>query len=325
MKKFKGLLVFFVVLAFMFFFANSSFARYRFITIGTGSVTGVYYPTGGAICRLMNKIRSKTHVRCSVESTGGSVYNVNMINKGDLDFGIAQSDVVYQAITGTGKFKGHPIKKLRVVMTIHPELMTLVVRKDSGIKKFSDLKGKVVNIGNPGSGQEATSRMIFKYCKNVVSLKDIVVENLKASECPNALRDRKIDAYFYMVGHPTANIKEAADAVPIDIISLDIPCIRKLVADKPYYAWGVIPAGMYKGVNHPTKTFGVKATLVTSADMDPNVVYWMVKTILDNFDKFKRMHPAYRTLTKKDLLKGFDLRWLHPGARKAFEEEGLLK
>ncbi|WP_456371383.1 TAXI family TRAP transporter solute-binding subunit [Thermodesulfatator atlanticus] len=299
-------------------------AKTKFITIGTGGVTGVYYPTGGAICRLMNKIKKQTGIRCTVESTGGSVYNVNMIHKGELDFGVAQSDVVYQAITGTGRFAGKPIKDIRVVMTIHPELMTLVVRKDSGINSFVDLKGKRINIGNPGSGQEATSKVIFEYCKDVVSLKDFNPEYLKAAECPNALRDRKIDGYFYMVGHPTANIKEAADSLPIKLISLDIPCIEKLVADKPYYAWGEIPAGMYKGVDYSVKTFGVKATIVTSKDMDINTVYWMTKVILDNFDKFKKMHPAYRHLTKKDLLKGFDHRWIHPGAAKAFKEEGLL-
>ncbi len=320
----KGWVYFLTALAFLLSLVGVSKAT-KFITIGTGSVTGVYYPTGGAICRLMNREKKITGVRCTVESTGGSVYNVNAIKKGELDFGIAQSDVVYQAFTGTGRFKGKPIKSLRVVMSIHPELMTLVVRKDSGIKKFLDIKGKTINIGNPGSGQEATSRAIFSYCKGVISLKDIVPEYLKASECPNALRDKKIDGYFYMVGHPTANIKDAANTVSIDLISLaGVPCIEKLVKDKPYYAWGVIPAGMYRGVNHPTKTFGVKATVVTRADMDPNVVYHMVKVILDNFDKFKRMHPAYRHLTKKDLLKGFDKSMLHPGAIKAFKEEGLL-
>jgi len=320
----KGWVYFLTVLAFVLSLSGISEAT-KFITIGTGSVTGVYYPTGGAICRLMNKQMKVTGVRCTVESTGGSVYNVNAIKKGELDFGIAQSDVVYQAFTGTGRFKGKPIKSLRVVMSIHPELMTLVVRKDSGIKSFYDLKGKTINIGNPGSGQEATSRAIFSYCKNVISLKDIIPEYLKASECPNALKDRKIDGYFYMVGHPTANIKDAANSVAIDLISLDnVPCIQKLVKDKPYYAWGVIPAGMYRGVNHPTKTFGVKAILVTSANMDEKTVYYLTKAILDNFDKFKRMHPAYRHLTKKDLLKGFDKSMMHPGAVKAFKEAGLL-
>ena len=331
MKKVGGIFVnLFLVLSLLFvttLFTNSTTyaKKVKFVTIGTGSVTGVYYPTGGAICRLVNEKRKVIGVRCTVVSTGGSVYNVNAINKGELEFAIAQSDVVYQAITGTGRFKGKPIKNLRIVMSIHPELMTLVVRKDSGIKSFYDIKGKIINIGNPGSGQEATSRAIFEYCKDVISLKDFKPEYLKASECPNALRDKKIHGYFYMVGHPTANIKDAANTVDIDLISLaNIPCIERLVKDKPYYAWGVIPAGLYRGVNYPTKTFGVKAILVTRKDMDEKIVYHFVKTILENFEQFKRMHPAYRTLTKEDLLKGFDKRMMHPGAVKAFKEAGLL-
>ena len=304
--------------------ATSSFA-YKYIAIGTGSVTGVYYPTGGAICRLFNKYyKSKTNTKCSVESTGGSVYNINAIKNGELDFGIAQSDVVYQAYHGTGKFKGKPFKGLRVVMSIHPELLTFVVRKDSGIKNFFDQKGHRINIGNPGSGTEAAVKMLFNKSKRI-SLKDIKVEQLKAGECPNALKDKKIDGYYYVVGHPTANIKDAANSTDIDLISLDnVPAARELVKEKPYYAWGIIPAGMYRGVNHPTKTYGVKAILVTSNKMDNETVYYLTKAILDHFNQFKRMHPAYRNLTKKDLLKGFDINMMHPGAKRAFKEEGLL-
>jgi TRAP transporter TAXI family solute receptor len=296
-----------------------------FITIGTGGVTGVYYPTGGAICRIMNKHKKETGIKCTVESTGGSVYNIRTIKAGELDFGIAQSDVVYQASKGEGKFKGEPFKDLRVVMSIHPELLTLAVRKDSGIKTFFDLKGKKINIGNPGSGNEATVKMLFANCDKL-KLKDIVAEQLKAAECPNALKDKKIDGYFYMVGHPTANFKDAANSTPIDLISLkDVPAAQKLVKEKPYYAWGTIPAGMYKGVDHDTVTYGVKAVLVTSTKAKEKAVYTMVKSILDNFDKFKKLHPAYKNLTKEDLLKGFDLTLLHPGAKKAFKEAGVLK
>ena len=300
----------------------SSALAYQYITIGTGGVTGVYYPTGGAICRMMNKVKKDTGIKCSVESTGGSVYNINNIKKGELDFGIAQSDVVYQAANGTGKFDGKPYKDLRVVMSIHPELLTFVVRKDSGIKKLTDVKGKRINIGNPGSGNEAAVTMLFSQ----PSLKNIhfIKEGLKAAESPNALKDKKIDGYFYMVGHPTANIKDAANSTQIDLINLDGPAAQKLVNEKPYYAFGIIPAGMYKGVNHDTKTYGVKAILVTNNKMSNKAVYSMVKSILDNFAKFKRLHPAYKHLTKKDLLKGFDHKIMHPGAVKAFKEAGLL-
>ncbi len=304
---------------------GSSAFGMEFITIGTGGVTGVYYPTGGAICRMMNKNKKDTGIKCTVESTGGSVYNIKTIKAGELDFGIAQSDVVYQATHGEGKFKDAPYKDLRVVMSIHPELLTLAVRKDSGIKKFQDLKGKHINIGNPGSGNEAAVKLLLETDPDV-SLKDIKAEGLKAAECPNALKDKKIDGYFYMVGHPTANFKDAANSTDIDLISLDTSKgAQKLVEEKPYYAWGVIPAGMYKGVDHDTKTYGVKAVLVTSAKESDKAVYNLAKSILDNFDTFKKLHPAYKNLTKEDLLKGFDHKIMHPAAVKAFKEAGVLK
>ncbi len=304
---------------------GTAFGGMKFITIGTGGVTGVYYPTGGAICRMMNKNKKDTGIKCTVESTGGSVYNIKTIKNGELDFGIAQSDVVYQAVHGEGKFKDAPYKDLRVVMSIHPELLTLAVRKDSGIKKFFDLKGKHINIGNPGSGNEATVKTLFENCQKL-KLDDMKVEQLKAAECPNALKDKKIDGYFYMVGHPTANFKDAANSTDIDLIPLKgVPAAEKLVKEKPYYAWGTIPAGMYKGVDHDTETYGVKAVLVTSAQQPDDVVYALTKSILDNFDTFKKLHPAYKNLTKEDLLKGFDPKIMHPGAVKAFKEAGVLK
>jgi len=134
----------------------------EFITIGTGGVTGVYYPTGGAICRLVNKGRKEHGVRCSVESTGGSVYNINTIREGELEFGVAQSDWQYHAFNGSSKFEeAGPFENLRAVFSVHPEPFTVVARADSGITNFEDLKGKRVNIGNPGSGQRGTMRFFW--------------------------------------------------------------------------------------------------------------------------------------------------------------------
>jgi hypothetical protein len=297
---------------------------YRFIIIGTGGVTGVYYPTGETICKLLNKYKKSTNIKCNVESSEGSISNIRSIRNGELDFGIAQSDIVYQAFHGKGNFQDNPYRKLRVVFSIYPELLTLVVRKDSGISNFFQLKGHKINIGAPGSGNAEAVKTLFD-ASSRLSLADLKVVQLKSTESPTALKEGKIDGYFYMVGHPADNIREAAKGVAIKIIPLEkVPSAQKLVKEKSYYEWGVIPAGLYKGVNYPVKTYGVKAILVTSSQMDSNVVYRLTKAVLDNFEEFKKMHPAYRHLTKKDLLKGFDLKLLHPGARRAFEEAGLL-
>ncbi len=294
----------------------------EFITIGTGSVTGTYYPTGGAVCRLVNKYKKETKIRCSVESTGGSVYNINTIKNGELDFGIAQSDVVYQASNGQKKFEGKPVKKLRSVMAIYPELFTLVTRKEAGINGITDIKGKRINLGNPGSGNEATALGMFKALG--MSKADLSFAGvLKAGEAPDALRDNKIDGYFYMVGHPTANIKDASNSVDIQITPIKGEKIDAYVKANPYFAQADVPAGLYKGVDKPVPTFGVKAVLVTSTDVSDKAVYTLVKAILENFDAFKKLHPAYANITKKSLLDGLSAPQ-HEGAKKYFKEAGLL-
>lgn len=298
-----------------------SFAA-EFITIGTGSVTGTYYPTGGAVCRLVNKYKKETKIRCSVESTGGSVYNINTIKNGELDFGIAQSDVVYQAANGQKKFKSKPVKKLRSVLAIYPELFTLVTRKEANIKNIIDIKGKRINLGNVGSGNEATALGLFDALG--MSKKDLGFAGvLKAGEAPDALRDNKIDGYFYMVGHPTANIKDASNSVDVAITPISGPKVDAFVKANPYFAQADVPAGLYKGIDSPVPTFGVKAVLVTSTDVSDKAVYTLVKAILENFDAFKKLHPAYINITKKSLLDGLSAPQ-HEGAKKYFKEVGLL-
>ena len=294
----------------------------QFITIGTGSITGIYYPTGGAICILVNKIRKITGIRCAVESTDGSVYNINAVKNGELDFGICQSDVIYQAYTGTKEFKNTPIKEIRAIMSIYPELLTLVVRKDANIKNLLDIKNKKINIGNDGSGTEATVLMLFKEIGLDKKFLSSALQ-IKADKVADALKDAKLDGYFFMVGHPAANIKDASNLSDTDIISIDEDIIEKLTKKYPYYTRGVIPTGLYRGLSHDAISFGVKATLVTSSKTKDDIVYMITKSIMENFDTFKKLHPAYKTITKKSLLEGLSAP-LHPGAKRYYIECGLL-
>ncbi|NQY93699.1 MAG: TAXI family TRAP transporter solute-binding subunit [Campylobacteraceae bacterium] len=294
----------------------------EFITIGTGGVTGTYYPTGGAICSLVNKYTKTTQIRCSVEATNGSVYNINAINNEELDFGLVQSDVVYQAVNGIGSFKNNRVKKLRSVIAIYPELLTLVTRRDANINSLDDLKGKRINIGNLGSGQEASTNLLFRESNIDKSILKFA-SSLKASEMPDALRDNKIDGYFYMVGHPTENIIEAANSVDIKLVSITGSNIYKLLQKYPYYQKASIPAGMYKGNPEETKTYGAKAVLVTNENTSEKAVYTLVKAILSNFDAFKQLHPAYSNITKESLLDGLSAPQ-HEGAKRYFKEKGLL-
>ena len=297
----------------------------QFVSIGTGGVTGVYYPTGGAICRLVNKNRKKTGIRCSVESTGGSVFNINAIRTGELEMGVAQSDWQYHAYNGTSKFKdGGAFKDLRAVFSVHAEPATLVVRADSGIKNFTDLKGKRMNVGQPGSGTVATYDVLEKAFG--MSRKDLkLASELKASEMGQALCDNKIDAYFMVVGHPAGTIKETTTTCDSKIADIHGPEIDKLIKDNPFYRYASVPAGMYKGTPDAVKTMGVGATFVSSAKVPEAVIYEVVKAVFENFDDFKKLHPAFRNLKKTEMVKAALSAPLHDGAMKYYKEAGLIK
>ncbi len=294
-----------------------------FITIGTGGVTGVYYPTGGAICRLVNKGRKEHHVRCSVESTGGSVYNLNTIRAGELDMGVAQSDWQYHAYNGTSKFKDQgPNKDLRAVFSVHPEPFTVVARADSGINSFDDLKGKRVNIGNPGSGQRGTMEVLMA-AKGWKKSDFALASELKAAEQSKALCDNKIDAMVYTVGHPSGSIKEATTSCDTVLVNVTGPAIDKLVSENDYYRTATIPGGMYRGNPNDTQTFGVGATFVSSTNVPNDTVYVVVKSVFENFDSFRKLHPAFAHLKKEQMVKDGLSAPVHDGAMKYYKEAGL--
>lgn len=297
----------------------------EYVTIGTGGVTGVYYPTGGSICRLVNKGKKEHGVRCSVESTGGSVYNINTIKAGELEMGVAQSDWQYHAYNGTSKFeKQGAFKELRAIFSVHGEPFTVLARADSGIKTFDDLKGKRVNIGNPGSGQRGTMEVVMKE-KGWTSKDFKLASELKASEQAKALCDNKIDAMVYVVGHPSGAIKEATTTCDSKLVTVKDMTIDKIVKNNDYYKYTTVPGGMYKGNPQPTTTFGVAATFVTSSKVSEKVIYTVVKSVFENFDSFKKLHPAFANLTKEDMVNNGNSAPLHRGAVKYYKEAGLLK
>ena len=299
-------------------------AQQQFISVGTGGVTGVYYPTGGAICRLVNKGRKAHGIRCSAESTGGSVYNINTIRAGELDFGVAQSDWQYHAYNGTSKFKKQgPFKELRAVFSVHPEPFTVVARADAKIMNFSDLKGKRVNIGNPGSGQRGTMEVVMKamgWDKGAFKL----ASELKSAEQSQALCDNKIDAMVFTVGHPSGSIKEATTSCKSTLVNVTGAAIDKLVKDNAFYRHAMIPGGMYSGNANDTNTFGVGATFVSSTRVPERVAYEVVKAVFENFGSFKKLHPAFRVLKEKEMIKDGLSAPLHSGAAKYYKEKGWM-
>ena len=295
----------------------------QFISIGTGGVTGVYYPTGGAICRLVNKMRKETGIRCSAESTGGSIYNINTIRAGELEFGVAQSDWQYHAYHGTSKFEDKgKFEGLRAVFSVHPEPVTIIARDDSGISNVTDLKGKRVNIGNPGSGTRGTWEVMeaaMGWTRGDLKL----ASELKSAETGQAVCDNKIDSYFWLVGHPSALTQESLATCDAHLVSATGPAIDKLVADNPYYRHATIPAGMYNN-DSDISTFGVGATFVTSTDVPDEVVYTVVKAVFENFDGFKKLHPAFANLNEAEMITDSISAPLHDGAVKYYKERGWM-
>ncbi|MGF1659189.1 MAG: TAXI family TRAP transporter solute-binding subunit [Rubrimonas sp.] len=304
--------------------AQAAVAQQTFISIGTGGVTGVYYPTGGAICRLLNRGRAEHGIRCGVESTGGSVFNINAIRGGELEFGVAQSDWQFHAYNGSSQFAEQgPFTELRAVFSIHPEPFTVVARADSGIRNFEDLKGKRVNIGNPGSGQRGTMDVVMN-ALGWTTADFAMAAELQPAEQSQALCDNNIDAMIYTVGHPSGSIQEATTACDSVLVNVTGPAIDGLIAENPFYRVATIPGGMYRGTDEDVTTFGVGATLVSSTAVSEEIVYQMVKAVFDNMDQFRSLHPAFANLDPKEMASDGLSAPLHDGAARYFKEAGLI-
>ena len=297
-----------------------------FVTIGTGGVTGVYYPTGGAISRIINQKSDTYNIKATVESTGGSVYNINAVLSGDLHFGIAQSDRQYQAMNGLAEWEPQGAQKnLRSVFSLHPESITLIATVASGINNIEGLRGKRVNLGNPGSGNLGNAKDTLDAFG--ITESDIKAEQVKAVEAPALIQDEKLDAFFYTVGHPNGNIQEATSGrIKVKVVPIQGDGIDAMIKKYPFYAKSFIPASIYPNAANEGNipTYGVKATLVTSANVDEKIVYAITKEVFENFEEFKNLHPAFQVLTKESMLEGLSAP-LHPGAAKYYKEAGLIK
>jgi len=306
------------------FGSDAQAAEEKFVTIGTGGQTGVYYVVGQSICKLVNRDSGEHGIKCTAPSTGGSIDNINSIRSGARNMGVAQSDWQFNAYEGKSKFEDQgAYPELRAVFSVHPEPFTVVARADSGITKFEDLKGKRVNIGNPGSGQRGTMEVLMD--KMGWTMEDFALASeLKAAEQSAALCDNKVDAIIYTVGHPSGSIQEATTSCDSVVVPVTGEVIDGLVEANPFYAKATIPGGMYKGSDEDVETFGVLATFVSSTDTDPETVYAVVSAVFENFDRFKKLHPAFANLKPEDMIKNGLSAPLHDGAAKYFKEKNMM-
>ena len=319
-----------ILLTFFGFFnpLSTAIAATKYINIATGAITGVYYPVGGAICRLVNLERKIYNTGCSSESTNGSVANLNSLRKGTTDFAIVQSDWQYYAHNGTGFFADQmPFKGLRSVMSLYTETFTVAVLENSGIRTIDDIVGKRVNFGPKGSGMYATMDVLSKI-KGWTKSSFADVTNLDPTTQVKALCDGKIDVMIYMSGNPNGILQEATqNSNPkciVKILGVDEKSVNKLIKMSPFYARSVIPGGMYRNNPDDVPTFGVKATLVTSDKISNDVVYYVTKSIFSNIKDFKALHPVLSSLDEKNMINQGNSAQLHPGAILYYKEAGLL-
>ena len=303
--------------------ATAVAAETIFVSVGTGAMSGLYYPVGRALCDLVNRGRRDHGVRCSAESTIGSVFNVDGLRAGELDLALVQSDVQYAAYEGRGRWQGAPYADLRSVLSLYPELVTILARRDAQVGDVEDLKGKRVDIGRAGSGAQATWEAIEAALGWTRADLKLAAE-LKPDSASSALCANEVDASVQLVGHPSAWLAQRLDQCDLALVSVAGPVIAELVAGRPYFRPGEIPAGIY-GANAATPTFGVSATLVTSTNL-PEAV-----GLRDRQVDHRRRRPAPQPPSRpcaarpREMVRAGLTAPLHPGAERAYRELGLIK
>ena len=301
--------------------SQTSFAEEVFASVGTGELSGVYYPVGKAVCKVIDRDLRTQSIRCSPETTPGSVYNVGAVQSGELEFGIVQSDVQFAAVQGIGAWNGRPATDLRSVLSLYPELVTIIARARANIHVFEDLAGKRINVGNLGTGTRATWEAI---AAELDSSKNEHLTALNASETTSALCSGAIDANFLIVGHPSPLVSSQLDACTSNFVGIVGPVVDKLLDTHPFYVRGSIPAELY-GISADVPSFGTLATLVTSASTDARVVAAVAKTILSHVAELRTLHPTLAGLRPKQMITRGLTAPLHPAAATSYKELGLLK
>ncbi len=294
------------------------------IVIGTGSVTGVYFPAGGALCRLVNQTQQEHGIHCAVESTEGSPVNLSGVLGGTLAMGVVQSDWQYHAYQGNAPVAGRQDgADLRAVFSLYAEPLTVVTQAESGIEIFSDLRGKRFSPGGQGTSQRATVEALF----NILGWESddfVEVPPVPAGEEVVALCSGSVDAILMTSGHPNGLITQLTSGCEARLVPIDRSAIDALVAATPYYTGAVIQGGLYPGNLDDVPSFGLGATVVTGATVPDDTVYQVVRAVFENLEAFAAQHPALSTLSPAEMVSALSTAPLHPGAERYFRERGLL-
>jgi TRAP transporter TAXI family solute receptor len=303
------------IVFFITFTAHSS----DIITIATGSTSGLYYPSGGAICRIFN-LSSNGETKCIVESTPGSEYNLNAVEGGLNNFAFVQADEFFsylQMKQKDGKESG-----VQIVFPLYTETFVMIASKDSGINTIEDIKGKRINIGVDGSGvRNFTSSIIKHLGTKSTDFKSIFTENQSSIE--HFICNNIIDASLVVSGQPNSMIKNLIENCGAKIITFSQDFIKSIMQQNSFYTVSEIPGGMYFGYNQNIQTVGTKALLITSKYTNDEQIYNMVGYIIQNFGSFKQYSPVTERMTVEALNATLPHFPVHPSVIKAFRENGI--
>lgn len=287
------------------------------LTIATGAPGSVYHAVGNAICRIVN-LTEEPPARCMTLRSDGSTANVRHVRRGEAVLGLAQSDVAYAARRGEPPFtEDRPEPELRTVIALHPEALAVIARADAGLRRFEDLRGRRV------SSVVAHDDLLAAYGWTTSDF--ALALPLGLAEQNRALCGGAVDAIMFQAAQPSGFIQEATIGCPARLLRLEGPAIGRLLATHPYYVASVIPGGMYDGNPEDVPTFGTRVLLVTDARVPEELVYAVVKAVVENFADFRRLHPALFPLTPRDLVPGEEVTPIHPGASKYYRDTGLSR
>jgi hypothetical protein len=301
--------------------AFAAVAHAQNISIATGGTGGVYYPLGGGMAAVLSK--HVPSMQATAEVTGGSVANLQLIGTGKSYIALTQADAAIDAVRGQDKFTGKPIP-VRTMMVLYPNRMHVVSIEGTGVTKIQDLKGKRVSTGSGGSATEVFAFRVIE-AAGLDKDRDMKRERLGVAESVNALKDRKIDAFFWVGGLPTAAVTDLASSPGVKINMIDIAHLVPVMAKKHgnIYIKDVIPQRMYKGMDADNQAATVTNLLVANESMDAKTVYTIVKTLWEHRVDLVRVHAeAVNIKPENQRADASSIPW-HPGAVKFFAEQGI--
>ncbi|WZL74406.1 TAXI family TRAP transporter solute-binding subunit [Clostridiaceae bacterium 35-E11] len=295
----------------------------QYVTIVTGSTGGTYYPVGTIFSTLWNEKLGDQGVVASVQSSGGSVENLNMLKSGEAQLGIAMANLTLFAHEGEGKFEGNQFEDVRFVTALWPDVTQFVVTEGSGINSISDFKGQKINVGGAGSGTEYSCKLIFEHVGGL-TFDDVNTEHLGYFEASSAMQNGQLDGMNAEGGLPTSAVSEIfASKTPVKMLEFSDADYEKLHKIAPYYGQFTVPGGLYSKLDKDVKTVGIKSALIASADLDEDLVYELVKSIYESYDEIASSHKALEFVKLEEAIKGLPPVPLHPGAVRYYQEKGI--